>query len=80
MFMIAFLPFIKHKVQFPKIDWISKLYSFDSQYLLIFGLSILSSLSSDISGGASSSSSSKDLLFIDPKELTGGQGLKRIMD
>ena len=33
-----------------------------------------------IGGNSSSSSSSSEKLYIDPKELTGSQGLKRIMD
>ena len=41
--------------------------------------SLFKSPSSELVGG-SSSSSSNDLLFIDPKELTGSQGLKRIMN
>ena len=39
----------------------------------------LSSLSNSF-GGGSSNSSSQEQLYIDPKDLTGSQGLKRIMD
>ena len=38
------------------------------------------SSSSESSSSESESSSSNNLLFIDPKELTGSQGLKRVMD